>query len=106
MRWDMSVMFAKGYILQLGDNVKRSLEELRKEGIRANLAPLGYLNVGWQRGNKDVIPDPEQRHLIVKCSSFMWQEIISYRQITEMMKEMGLKNKQGGYVSHSKLPML
>ena len=25
MRWDMSVMFAKSYVLQLSDNVKRSL---------------------------------------------------------------------------------
>lgn len=27
----------------------------------------------------------------------------SFRQITEMMKELGLKNKQGGHVSHSKI---
>lgn len=33
MRWDMSVMFAKAYVLQLSDNVKRSLEQSRKEGI-------------------------------------------------------------------------
>lgn len=66
MRWDTSVMFAKAYVLQLSDNVKRSLEQSRKEGIRANLAPLGYLNVIDKHGNKDVIPDPEQRHLIVK----------------------------------------
>jgi site-specific DNA recombinase len=103
MRWDMCVMFAKGYVLQLADNVKRSLEQLRKEGIRANLAPLGYLNVTDKDGNKDVIPNPEQRHLIIKMFELYATGNYSYRQITEMMKEMGLKNKQGGYVSHSKI---
>ena len=103
MRWDMSVMFAKAYVLQLSDNVKRSLEQSRKEGIRANLAPLGYLNVTNKQGNKDIIPDPEQRHLIVKMFELYVTGNYSFRQITEMMKEMGLKNKQGGHVSHSKI---
>jgi DNA invertase Pin-like site-specific DNA recombinase len=103
MRWDMSVMFAKAYVLQLSDNVKRSLEQLRKEGIRANLAPLGYLNVIDQQGNKDEIPDPNQRHLIVKMFELYVTGNYSFRQITELMKEMGLKNKQGGHVSHSKV---
>ena len=53
----------KAMSLQLSDNVKRSLEQARKEGIRANLAPLGYLNVIDKQGNKDVVPDPDQRHL-------------------------------------------
>ncbi len=103
MRWDMSVMFAKAYVLQLSDNVKRSLERSRKEGIRANLAPLGYLNVVDKQGNKNVVPDPEQRHLIVKMFELYVTGNYSFRQITEMMKEMGLKSKQGGYVSHSKI---
>src|ERR1700722_16481423 len=103
MRWDMSVMFAKAYVLQLSDNVKRSLEQARKEGIRAGLAPLGYLNVIDKQGNKDVIPDPEQRHLIVKMFELYVTGNYSFRQITEMMKEMGLKSKQGGHVSHSKV---
>jgi DNA invertase Pin-like site-specific DNA recombinase len=33
MRWDMSVMFAKAYVLQLSDNVKRSLEQCFKRPI-------------------------------------------------------------------------
>lgn len=103
MRWDMSVMFAKAYVLQLSDNVKRSLEQSRKEGIRANLAPLGYLNIIDKQGKKDVIPDPEQRHLIVTMFEFYVTGNYSFRKITEMMKEMGLKNKQGGHVSHSKI---
>jgi site-specific DNA recombinase len=103
MRWDMSVMFAKSYVLQLSDNVKRSLEQARKEGVRANLAPIGYLNVKDKEGNKDIIPDPDQRHLIVKIFEMYATGNYSIREITDQMKELGLKNKQGGFVSHSKI---
>jgi site-specific DNA recombinase len=103
MRWDMSVMFAKSYVLQLSDNVKRSLEQARKEGIRAGLAPLGYLNVTDKQGNKDVIPDPNQRHLIVKMFELYVTGQYSYREIMETMKKLGLKNKQGQPVGHSKI---
>lgn len=61
------------------------------------------INVIDKQGNKDVIPDPEQRHLIVKMIELYVTGNYSLRQITEMMKELGLKNKQGGYVSHSKI---
>ncbi len=103
MRWDMSVMFAKSYVLQLSDNVKRSLEQACKEGIRANLAPLGYLNVKDKEGNKDVVPDPDQRHLILKMFEMYATGNYSIREIADQMKKLGLKNKQGGFVSHSKI---
>lgn len=103
MRWDMSVMFAKSYVLQLSDNVKRSLEQARKDGIRANLAPLGYLNVQDKMGNKDIIPDPNQRHLIIKMFEMYATGNHSFREITDKMKDLGLRNKQGGFVSHSKI---
>lgn len=61
------------------------------------------MNVIDKQGNKDVVPDPEQRHLIVKMFELYVTGNYSFRQITEMMKELGLKNKQGGYVSHSKI---
>lgn len=33
MRWDMNVLMARSYVLQLADNVKRSLDEARKNGL-------------------------------------------------------------------------
>ena len=57
----MNVFMARAYVLQLGDNVKRSLEQARKNGIRAGLAPLGYLNVKDNQYKKDVIPDPDSK---------------------------------------------
>lgn len=102
-RWDMNVFMARAYVLQLGDNVKRSLEQARKNGIRAGLAPLGYLNVKGENEKKDVIPDPDQRHLIAKMFDMYASGNYSVRQIALEMEKLGLKNKQGNPVNLSKI---
>ena len=43
--WDMGVMFARSYVLQLSDNVKRSKEQAVKIGNWIGLAPIGYIHV-------------------------------------------------------------
>ena len=102
-RWDMNVFMARAYVLQLGDNVKRSLEQARKNGIRAGLAPLGYLNVKDENEKKDVIPDPSQRHLIAKMFDMYASGNYSVRKISQEMEKLGLKNKQGNPVNLSKI---
>src|SRR6266576_4757483 len=44
MRWDFSVMGAKSYVLNLSENVRRSLDYKRRNGEWGGKAPLGYLN--------------------------------------------------------------
>src|ERR1700738_2623996 len=44
LRWDFSVMGAKSYLLNLSENVRRSLEYKRRNGEWGGKAPLGYLN--------------------------------------------------------------
>ncbi len=45
LRWDMGVMFARSYVLQLSDNIKRSKEQAAKRGVWMGLAPTGYMHV-------------------------------------------------------------
>ena len=103
IRWDMNVFMARAFVLQLGDNVKRSLEQARKNGIRAGLAPLGYLNVRDNNDKKDVVPDPNQRHLIVKIFEMYSTGNYSVRKIASEMEKLGLKNRQGKPVNLSKI---
>lgn len=44
LRWDMGVMFAKSFVTQLSDNVKRGLEQKRLNGEWGGKAPFGYKN--------------------------------------------------------------
>lgn len=103
IRWDMNVFTARAYVLQLSDNVKRSLEQARKNGIKAGLAPLGYLNVIDKNNKKDVVPDPNQRHLIFKMFEMYATGNYSVRKIADEMEKLGLKNKQGKPVALSKI---
>ena len=66
LRWDMGVMFARSYVLQLSDNVKRSKEQATKNGIWIGLAPIGYMHDVDEKGDKTIIPDPERAPLIAK----------------------------------------
>src|SRR3989338_8410240 len=45
LRWDMGVMFARGYVLQLSDNVKRSIEQKLRNGQWIGAPCIGYMNV-------------------------------------------------------------
>jgi DNA invertase Pin-like site-specific DNA recombinase len=59
-------MFARSYVLQLSDNVKRSKEQAVKSGNWIGLAPLGYIHVVDERGEKNILPDSDRAPFIVK----------------------------------------
>lgn len=66
LRWDMGVMFARSYVLQLSDNVKHSKEQAAKNGIWIGLDPIGYMHNVDENRDKTIIPDPERAPLIAK----------------------------------------
>ncbi|MDX2073950.1 MAG: recombinase family protein [Alphaproteobacteria bacterium] len=64
MRWDFSVMGAKSYVLNLSENVRRSMEYMVRNGEWTSAAPLGYLNIRDQQGKAHIILDPERAFLV------------------------------------------
>ncbi len=44
-RWDLGVFIAKAYVDSLRENVKRSMDYIRKQGRWQHRAPLGYINI-------------------------------------------------------------
>lgn len=57
LRWDMGVMFARSYVLQLSDNVKRSIEEKLRNREWSSKAPRGYKNVTLENGKRSIVVD-------------------------------------------------
>ncbi len=96
LRWDMGVMFARSYVLQLGDNVKRSLKEKVANGELPGRAHVGYKNITLDDGRKDIIPDPERSHLIVKAFELYATGKYSAKTLAKEMKSLGLKNYPSG----------
>ncbi|MDR1124019.1 MAG: recombinase family protein [Elusimicrobiota bacterium] len=65
IRWDMGVMVARSYVLQIADNVKRSIREKIRRGEFYGKAPVGYKNtVDEQTGKKTIIIDNERGPII------------------------------------------
>jgi site-specific DNA recombinase len=64
LRWDMGVMFAKSYVTQLSDNVKRGTEQKWLNGEWSGRAPYGYRNTESFGGKKEIEPDEATKHVV------------------------------------------
>ena len=109
IRWDMGVMFARSYVLQLSDNVKRTFEQKRKNGEWIGAVKLGYLNVALdeeKRLRKDIIIDPERAHLIQKLFELYSTGNYSYSTILETMHDAGLRTRKGTKLSRSTIEQI
>ena len=103
IRWDMGVMFARSYVLQMSDNIKRSKEEALKQGRWIGLAPLGYLHHADSNGEKTIIPDPEKAPFISQLFEMYATGNYSLLLLTKKMKEQGLRTKGGNPVAKSQI---
>ena len=102
LRWDMGVMFAKSYVLQMSDNIKRSKEESLKKGIWSGLAPFGYIHSTDSKG-KTIIPDPNVKYLIGHMFEQYASGNASLLSLTKTMHEMGMRTKLGRKVAKSQI---
>lgn len=92
LRWDMGVMFARSYVLQLSDNVKRSTEQKLRKGEWPGKAPIGYINTVDEHENKIIAPDPTRAHLIKKVFEIYSTGRQSIRMIANEMRKAALTN--------------
>ena len=104
IRWDMGVMFAKSYVLQLSDNVKRKYDKMREDGELTGEPPIGYRSIHndnpLRRRRIDVIPD-EKAHFIVKIFEDYAKGDVSVKTLSDRMYKSGFRSKKGGQVNHS-----
>ncbi len=103
LRWDMGVMFARSYVLQLSDNVKRSKEQAVKNGTWIGLAPIGYIHSIDAQGDKTIIPDPERSHFIQKLFELYATGNYSLLKLQKEIKEIGFRTKKGKPVAKSQI---
>ena len=104
IRWDMGVMFARSYVLQLSDNVKRRFEQMRREGHYFGPLPLGYLGIAedeQKRLRRGIVIDPAKGHLIQKMFELYSTGNYSITTLREEIIKLGLKSKNGKDPSRS-----
>ncbi len=98
MRWDFSVMGAKSYVLQLSENVKRSVDYKLKKGEWIGEAPIGYINYRDETGKSQIIPDPNRAEIITTLFNQYSTGLHSLRTLTQLSKQMGLTGKRSGKI--------
>ncbi len=106
LRWDFSVMGAKSYVLNLSENVKRSLEYKRRNGEWGGKAPLGYLNQRDADNKSQLVHDPERAFLVRMLFEDYAKGCNSISgDLVRKAREWGLRNKtrKGGYLSASQI---
>jgi len=106
MRWDFSVMGAKAYVLNLSENVRRSLEYKRRNGEWGGKAPIGYLNVRDGKNKSILVHDPERAFLVRMLFEDYAKGCFSISgDLVQKARQWDLRNKtrKAGYLSASQI---
>lgn len=106
LRWDFSVMGAKSYVLNLSENVRRSLDYKRRNGEWGGKAPLGYLNVRDGNNRSQLVHDPERAFLVRMIFEDYAKGCYSISgDLKRKTRDWGLRNKtrKGGNLSPSQI---
>jgi site-specific DNA recombinase len=103
MRWDFCVLGAKSYVMQLSENVKRSIDYKIRQGQWYGPAPLGYLNQRDDRGNSIIVHDPIRAPLVYRLFSEYATGAYTLSDMQRRCKEFGLTSKAGKELSKSTL---
>ncbi len=90
LQWDMGVMFARSYVLQLSDNVKRKFEQKRKDGEITGQAPFGYKSIPLdkrKRTRQGIEIDPERAPIVKEIFERYLNEDISTKVFSDELKK-------------------
>ncbi len=93
-RWDLAVFVAKSYVLQISDNVKRTIDKKLQSGEIVGRAPIGYLNERDEYDKANVIVDGTRAHIIVRIYELYATGNYSMATIAEMVGKDGLRSSK------------
>ncbi len=95
MRWDFSVMGAKSYVLQLSENVRRSLDFKVRNGERAGAAPVGYENFKDVNGKNSIRPKEPDATKVKRLFETYALGKMSMRELARLAATLGLQSIYG-----------
>lgn len=97
---------ATDYVIRLSKNVKRGLNSKAMRGWRPSGGPIGYLNVGIEKGSKTIASDPVRFELVRKMWDLFLTGTYSVSSIREIATEQwGLRTLQRRKIGGKPLSM-
>jgi site-specific DNA recombinase len=103
IQWNIGVLFAESYVLQLSDNVKRSKEQSVRNGEWITKAPFGYKNVTLPTGKKIIEVDHANAPFVIKMFEMYATGIHSFQTVADEMNKLGMLNAVGNPIGASRI---
>lgn len=105
LNWGIRILFAKNYIDNLSEEVKKGQKEKIAQGWLPTKPPLGYKTTG-EKGHKIHIIDEEKAPLIRKMFELYATGNYSLKKLSQVMNEEGLRTGGGNKLVKSRLAEL
>lgn len=86
-RWDLGVFLAKSYVLQISDNVKRSIVQKLRNGEYPTLAPFGYNNLKDEQEKSIIEPHPFKSKIVKQIYEWYSSGIHSMSSVTQKVHQ-------------------
>lgn len=105
LNWGIRILFAKNYIDNLSEEVKKGQKEKIQQGWLPTKAPVGYKTIG-EKGHKTHIIDEEKAPLVQKMFDLYASGTYSITKLTTSMKQAGLTGYTGNPIVRSRIAVL
>ncbi len=105
LNWDIRIVFAKNYIDNLSEEVKKGQKEKIAQGWLPTKPPIGYKTIG-EKGHKTHVIDEIKAPLVKEMFSLYATSNHSLKQLTELIYKEGLRNDNGNKIVKSRIHRL
>ena len=102
LNWDIRVVFAKNYIDNLSEEVKKGQEEKLAQGWLPTKPPIGYKTVG-EKGHKIHVIDETRMPFVKKMFELYSTSNYSLKKLAETMYNEGLRNNKLNKIDKSRI---
>src|SRR3989344_4317755 len=104
LNWAIRIVFAKNYIDNLSEEVKKGQKEKIAQGWLPTRPPYGYKTIG-EKGHKIHIPDPDKSPFARKMFDWYATGNYSLRKLTTMLNEAGMRSSSEAKVTKSRIAL-
>lgn len=91
------------YSKELSKNVKRGYRQKINQGQFPSGAPVFYKNVGTEKQNKNIAPDPEIAHLFEPFVDWVIANNPSYTEAAKWLNKKGVLSKKGNPIKANRV---
>ena len=106
LRFDFSVMAAKAYVLQLSENVRRSLDYKIKRGEVIGVASMGYENFVDNNGKHSVRPKYPDANYVKELFELYSMGNVSMHELARLANDMGLRTYSGNHLTATSIQFM